>query len=374
MQRVVALQGVEHEHDGRAGPPRRGTRVAEHRGRGPDLLTGVLPDVGAPVEHLRDGALGLARGVDFTDPDTSGIAEAVTAAEQADLAVVTVGDLAGLFGTGTSGEGCDVVDLSLPGRQADLVEAVLATGTPVVLVLVTGRPYSIGAFDERCAAVVQAFMPGEEGGHALAGVLSGRVNPSGRLPVGIPRHVGGQPGTYLTPALGGWAEGVSNLDPRPLYPFGHGIGYSAFSYDALELSAAEIGADGAVDVAVTVTNTSGRAGQEVVQLYLSDPVAQVVRPVKMLVGFSKIAMDPGQSARVVFHLHADRTAFTGRAMRRIVEPGDFVLRAGPSSEDLPLEDRFVVTGAVCDVEDVERVLTTPVDVEVVDRALATGPS
>ncbi|WP_368839088.1 fibronectin type III-like domain-contianing protein [Kocuria sabuli] len=217
-------------------------------------------------------------------------------------------------------------------------------------------------------------MPGEEGGHALAGVLSGRVNPSGRLPVGIPRHVGGQPGTYLTPALGGWAEGVSNLDPRPLYPFGHGIGYSAFSYDALELSAAEIGADGAVDVAVTVTNTSGRAGQEVVQLYLSDPVAQVVRPVKMLVGFSKIAMDPGQSARVVFHLHADRTAFTGRAMRRIVEPGDFVLRAGPSSEDLPLEDRFVVTGAVCDVEDVERVLTTPVDVEVVDRALATGPS
>lgn len=313
-----------------------------------------------------------ARGVDFTDPDTSGIAEAVAAAEEADLAVVTVGDLAGLFGTGTSGEGCDVVDLSLPGRQADLVEAVLATGTPVVLVLVTGRPYSLGAFDDRCAAVVQAFMPGEEGGHAVAGVLSGRVNPSGRLPVGIPRHVGGQPGTYLTPALGGYSEGVSNLDPRPLYPFGHGLGYSSFSYDALELSATAIGTDGTVEVAVTVTNTSDRAGQEVVQLYLSDPVAQVVRPLKMLVGFAKIALEPGQSARVVFSVHADRTSFTGRVMRRIVEPGEFVLRAGPSSEDLPLEGRFTITGAVRDVEDTDRVLTTPVEVRAADRALTAA--
>ncbi|HST72516.1 MAG TPA: glycoside hydrolase family 3 N-terminal domain-containing protein [Kocuria rosea] len=308
----------------------------------------------------QDVELRHARGVDFTDPDVSGIAEAVAAAEAADVAVVTVGDLAGLFGTGTSGEGCDVVDLSLPGRQAELVEAVLATGTPVVLVLITGRPYSIGAFDGRCAAVVQAFMPGEEGGHAVAGVLSGRVNPSGRLPVGIPRHVGGQPGTYLAPPLGGWSEGVSNLDPRPLYPFGHGIGYSRFAYADLELSATEIATDGEVEVAVTVTNTSGRAGQEVVQLYLSDPVAQVVRPVKFLAGFAKIALDPGASARVVFTVHADRTAFTGRDMRRVVEPGEIVVRVGSSSEDLPLEASFAITGEVRDVEDVERVLTTPV--------------
>ena len=127
-----------------------------------------------------------------------------------------------------------------------------------------------------------------------------------------------------------------------------------------------------MEVAVTVTNTSGRAGQEVVQLYLSDPVAQVVRPLKMLVGFAKIALEAGQSARVVFSVHADRTSFTGRAVRRIVEPGEFVLRAGTSSEDLPLEGRFTVTGTVRDVEDADRVLTTPVEVRVADRALAAS--
>src|SRR5699024_6258873 len=136
-------------------------------------------------------SLTTVAGTGFSDGDTSGIVEAVAAARAADLAVLAVGDIAGLFGTGTSGEGCDVADLQLPGAQHELVEAVLATGTPVVLVLVTGRPYALGAYVDRCAAIVQAFMPGEEGGSALAGVLSGRVNPSGRLPIGIPGGMGG---------------------------------------------------------------------------------------------------------------------------------------------------------------------------------------
>ncbi|HLS74914.1 MAG TPA: glycoside hydrolase family 3 N-terminal domain-containing protein [Actinomycetaceae bacterium] len=301
-------------------------------------------------------------GAEFTGTDTSGIAEAVAAAEAAELAVVAVGDIAGLFGAGTSGEGCDVESLQLPGVQHELVEAVLATGTPVVLVLVTGRPYSLGAYAGRARAIVQAFMPGQEGAGAIAGVLSGRVNPSGRLPIGIPNGVGGQPGTYLAPVLAWVSDGISNLDPKPLFPFGHGLSYSRFEYSDLEISSAQIEADGTVEVSATVTNTSERDGKEVAQLYLSDPVASVVRPLKRLVGFTKLGLAAGESTRVTFQLHADRTSFTGPDLQRIVEPGEFRVRLGASSEDTTLEGSFRITGPVRTIAGGEQVLDTPVDV------------
>ncbi|WP_422116227.1 beta-glucosidase family protein [Brachybacterium sp. UNK5269] len=309
-------------------------------------------------------------GTDFTGTDTAGIAEAVTAAEAADVAVLAVGDIAGLFGNGTSGEGCDVADLQLPGAQHELVEAVLATGTPVVLVLVTGRPYALGAYVERCAAIVQAFMPGEEGGSALAGVLSGRVNPSGRLPIGIPGGMGGQPGTYLAPVLAWVSDGISNIDPKPLFPFGYGLGYSRFEYSDLALSAPQIAADGTVEISATVTNAGEREGKEVVQLYLSDPVASVVRPLKRLVGFRKVELAAGESARVTFSLHADRTSFLGEDYQRIVEPGEFRIRVGASSEDTALEGSFDVIGEVRVVGDGERVMETPVTVQPVAASSA----
>ncbi|EWS80122.1 beta-glucosidase [Brachybacterium phenoliresistens] len=326
----------------------------------------------ALAAELPDAALETVRGTDFTGEDRSGIEDAVRAARAADVAVVAVGDKAGLFGAGTSGEGCDVVDLSLPGVQGELVEAVLATGTPVVLVLVTGRPYALGAYAERCAAIVQAFMPGEEGGGAIAGVLSGRVNPSGRLPIGIPAHVGGQPGTYLAPVLAWESDGISNLDPKPLYPFGFGLSYSRFAYSDLRISETVIAPDGEVEISARVTNTSDRDGKEVVQLYLSDPVASVVRPLKRLVGFSKIALAAGESAEVSFRLHADRTSFTGPTLRRIVEPGELVVRLGASSEDRTLEGSFRIEGAVRDIEDVPRVLETPVAVRRTAPAAQVG--
>jgi beta-xylosidase len=301
-------------------------------------------------------------GTDFLDPDPSGIAEAVAAAQDAELAVLAVGDLAGLFGAGTSGEGCDVESLQLPGAQHDLVEAVLATGTPVVLLLVTGRPYSLGAYRGRARAIVQAFMPGEEGASALAGVLSGRINPSGRLPIGIPDGVGGQPGTYLAPVLGWVSEGISNLDPKPLFPFGHGLSYSRFEYSELALSAEKIGADGTVEISATVSNTGDRDGMEVVQLYLSDPVASVVRPLKRLVGFTKVGLAAGESTRVAFRLHADRTSFTGPDLQRIVEPGEFRVRLGASSEDTTLEGSFRIEGQVRTIPAGTAVLDTPVSV------------
>ncbi|MGP9537309.1 glycoside hydrolase family 3 N-terminal domain-containing protein [Brachybacterium sp. AOP43-C2-M15] len=306
--------------------------------------------------------IATARGTDFVDPDTAGIDEAVAAASAAEVAVLAVGDIAGLFGAGTSGEGCDVESLQLPGAQHELVEAVLATGTPVVLVLVTGRPYSLGVYVGRARAIVQAFMPGEEGAAALAGVLSGRVNPSGRLPIGIPNGVGGQPGTYLAPVLAWVTDGISNLDPKPLFPFGHGLGYSRFEYSDLELSADTIAADGTIRISATVTNASDRDGKEVVQLYLSDPVATVVRPLKRLVGFTKVGLAAGESARVTFDLHADRTSFTGADLQRIVEPGEFRVRLGASSEDVTLEGSFRIEGQVRVIERGRAVLDTPAEV------------
>ncbi|NNG40612.1 glycosyl hydrolase [Flexivirga sp. ID2601S] len=336
------------------------SRYAEH-GAGIALQT-VLD---ALREELPEAEVEHAGGVDFTDPDTSGIAEALDLVTRSDLVVLTVGDLAGLFGRGTSGEGCDVVDLALPGAQPQLVSAVLDAaaerGVPVVLVLITGRPYAVGEYVDRCSAIVQAFMPGEEGGAAIAGVLSGRVNPSGKLPVGLPALRGGQPGTYLGPLLATANDGVSNLDPRPAFAFGHGLSYTTFDVVDLTLSSDTIAADGELEVGVTVRNTGDRPGAEVVQLYLSDPVAQVVRPVRLLAGFAKVDLEPDTEARVTFHLHADRLSFTGRDGRRVVEPGDVDVAVGTSSDDLPLVESFRVEGPLRVVPE-GRQLDTPVAV------------
>ncbi|WP_417366899.1 glycoside hydrolase family 3 N-terminal domain-containing protein [Glutamicibacter arilaitensis] len=327
-------------------------------------LPSILDSLRA-AKNLAGTQISYERGVDFTDLDDSGIAAAVAAAREAEVAIVTVGDLAGLFGRGTSGEGCDVVDLSLPGRQADLVEAVLATGTPTILVLVSGRPYSLGAFAQRAAGIVQAFMPGEEGGPALASVLAGEINPSGKLPVQIPDHIGGQPGTYLQPPLGWYSDGVSNLDPRPLYPFGYGLSYTDFELSELQISDAEIANDGTVEISATISNTGERSGAEVIQLYLSDDFSSVVRPRRWLAGFAKVALQAGESKRVSFSVHADRTSFTGLENERIVEPGSFTVQLGNSSEDLPLTGSFTITGEVREVPE-GRVMDTPVQISSVD--------
>ncbi|GAA1426786.1 glycoside hydrolase family 3 N-terminal domain-containing protein [Streptomyces thermospinosisporus] len=287
----------------------------------------------------------FAEGCDTSGPDTSGFEEAVARAAEADVCVAVLGDRAGLFGRGTSGEGCDVSDLSLPGVQAELLDALVATGVPVVLVLLTGRPYALGRWDGRLGAVVQAFFPGEEGGPAVAGVLSGRVNPSGRLPVSVPRVPGGQPWTYLQPPLGLAGE-VSSLDPTPLYAFGHGRSYTTFAWEDFTGGGtpAPIATDGAYDVSLTVRNTGDRAGAEVVQLYLHDPVASVTRPDMRLIGYQRVELDPGAAARVTFRFHADLAAFTDRTGVRIVEPGDLELRLAASSADVRHTARLTLTG------------------------------
>ena len=319
---------------------------------GVDALRAELPDLEVIYEH----------GCAVQGTDTSGFAAAVAAARDADLCVAFVGDLAGLFGLGTSGEGCDAEDLRLPGVQADLVAELLETGTPVVVVVVSGRPYALGEVHGRAAGLVQAFMPGEEGGPAVAGVLSGRVQPGGKLPVQIPRYAGGQPSTYLQPPLGSAeSAGISNLDPTPLFAFGHGRSYTTFELGDLRISDAEIPTDGELTVSVRLTNTGSRAGDEVVQLYLHDVLAQVTRPVRALVGYARIALEPGATADVTFHVHADRTAFTGRDLTRVVEPGDVEVLVGTSASDLPCRGAFRLTGPLRTVGH-DRRLVTPVDI------------
>ena len=308
-----------------------------------------------------------ARGCATSGTDRSGFSDAVEAARQADVCVVAVGDLAGLFGHGTSGEGCDAADLDLPGVQGELVAELIATGTPVVVVVVSGRPYALGEIAGGAAGLVQAFMPGEEGGSAIAGVLSGRVQPSGHLPVQIPRHPGSQPGTYLQPRLGVGNDGITSLDGSPLFPFGFGSSYTQFEIGDLELSDEQITTDGEVTVSARVTNTGARAGAEVVQLYLRDVVAQVTRPVLQLVGFARVQLEPLESRRVSFTVHADRTAYTGRDLRRIVEPGELHVLVGSSAGDLPCRAVLHVTGDAR-VVGVDRVLDTPVVVGPADRS------
>lgn len=277
-----------------------------------------------------------ARGCDVLGEDRGGFTEAVEAARGADLCIAYVGDRAGLFGQGTSGEGCDAADLRLPGVQEDLLDALLATGTPVVVVVVSGRPYALGAVAGRAAGLVQAFMPGEEGGAAISGVLSGRVQPSGKLPVQVPRGPGGQPATYLQPPLGASVSaGISNLDAAPLFPFGHGRSYTSFAIGRLRLSAVDVPTDGELAVSARVTNIGPRAGEEVVQLYLHDVLASVTRPVRQLAGFARVRLEPGAAVDVTFRVHADRTAFVGPDLRRVVEPGEVEVFVGSSSQDLP---------------------------------------
>lgn len=302
--------------------------------------------VSTVLAALREELAGVsyARGCGVRSPDTSQFAAAIAAAQAADIVIAVVGDEAGMFGRGTTGEGCDVTDLRLPGVQEDLLHALAGTGTPVVAVLVTGRPYALGTVAARLAGLVQAFFPGEQGGQAIAGVLSGRVVPSGKLPVEMPGPHAALPDSYLRSRLASEHEG-SSVDPAPLFAFGHGLSYTSFEYADLLISpAGTISTEGVVEISCTIRNAGPWVGAEVVQLYLSDPVASVVRPVRWLAGYARVPLERGQASRVTFQLHADRTAFSGRPGRRIVEPGEIGVSIGGASDRLPLTGSFTMRG------------------------------
>jgi beta-xylosidase len=305
----------------------------------PDHETGLeIRTVRAALADSYD--VSYALGCPVLGGDDDDITAAAAIAAEAEVCVAVLGDQAGLFGKGTSGEGCDVADLKLPGRQEELLEALLATGTPVVAVLLLGRPYDLSRQASRLAGLVCGFFPGEEGANAIADVLSGRVNPSGRLPVSFPGAGSTQPSTYLAPVLGQRNE-VTVVDPTALFPFGHGLSYAAATWGSVSVSSSSWETDGTCELAVELVNEADRPVSEVVQVYLHDRTASVVRPVQQLVGAARVDLEVGERRRVRFGLHADLTSFTGRDFARLVEPGAVELRVGASSTDirasLPLE-------------------------------------
>ncbi|MCH6468547.1 beta-glucosidase [Sinomonas terrae] len=295
-------------------------------------------------EEFPASEITFLQGTSIDGGELDELADAAQAAADADLVVLALGDRAGLFGRGTSGEGCDAGSLALPGAQQALLDQVLAAGTPAVVVLLSGRPYALSRQTRsEAGAIVQAFFPGEEGTAAIAGVLSGRVNPSGRLPVSVPGHPDAQPATYLAPALGRKTS-VSNIDPTPAFAFGHGLSYTSFEWSDLEADADTMSTDGNVRLTVRVRNAGARSGSDVVQLYLHDPVASVVRPLQRLIGYQRIDLDTAEEALLTFTVPADLVSFTGRDGRRIVEPGEIVLGLGRSSADIVLRRSVTLTG------------------------------
>lgn len=280
-------------------------------------------------------------GCQIASEDRSGFPAAIAAAAGADLAVVVVGDQAGVNGFGSVGEGLDSTSCALPGVQHALVEQIAATGTPTVVVLSHGRPFVLSGMAERVPAIVSSFFGGEEAGTALASVLFGDVNPAGRLPIALLRSAGAAPSPYgMSIAATAYVDGPGGA----LFPFGHGLSYTSFDYGNLEFGP-DAATDGELRLSFTVANTGTRAGDEVVQVYGQDVVARTARPARALVAFTRIRLEPGEGARISVAVPASLFALWEPAESCwVVEPGEVKLHIGSSSTAIRLRARCSLTG------------------------------
>ncbi|CQH63296.1 glycoside hydrolase domain protein (plasmid) [Halobacterium hubeiense] len=295
------------------------------------------------------------QGCTTTGPDTDDFDAAADAAADADVALAFVGarsavdfsdsdrERVNMPSVATSGEGCDVVDLGLPGIQRALVERIEETDTPVVTVVVSGKPHSIESIAESVPAVLQAWLPGERGGEGVAEVLFGEHNPGGHLPVSIPRSVGQLPVHYSRKPNTANEEYVYT-ESDPLFPFGHGLSYTDFEYGNLSLSAETLAPAGSITAEVTVENTGDTAGHDVVQLYASAQNPDQARPVQELVAFERVSLDSGEAKRVRFEVDASQLAYHDRDMNLAVEDGPYEFRVGHSAADIASTAEFEVTG------------------------------
>jgi beta-glucosidase len=274
---------------------------------------------------------------------TAGFQEAVDLARASDVAIVFVGELHEMVG-----EAASRATLDLPGRQMELVQAIHATGKPVIVVLVNGRPLSVGWIVNNVPAILESWMGGTQSGNAIADILFGDVNPGAKLPVTVPRTVGQVPIYYNHMNTGRPPEAQNRYTSKyfdapwtPLYPFGYGLSYTTFKIGKPQLSAPRISANGKLTVSVEVENIGKRAGDEVVQLYIRDVVGSMTRPVKELKGFQRVSLQPGEKRRVEFVLGPEHLGFWNRDMRYVVEPGEFRVMVGANSVDV-LEATFNV--------------------------------
>ncbi|SFO16534.1 beta-glucosidase [Cohaesibacter marisflavi] len=311
----------------------RGCNILDERKAGAPVFPGDVDD-----STSLEQASSLSTRLDM-------IPDAVAAAEEADVAIVCVGDLSGIFQTGTVGEGSDVDTLRLPAVQQELLDAVVATGKPVIVVLSSGRPYNLGGLEDKLAAQVMTFFSGQQGGTALANVLTGAVEPSGRLTLSIPKSAGAAPYFYNHNFKSSGTPIARHFGSA--YPFGHGLSYTDFAFTNLSLAEDQVDCEsGEIRLSFTITNTGQRAGVAVPQLYVRDELASVVRPVKELKAFTRIALEAGQTGKVTFVVPTDMLCFTGPQGHRIVEPGQFELMVGASSGDIRLKTKVALTGSL----------------------------
>ena len=303
----------------------------------------VTPLAGIKAKVLAQTKVGYAKGCDVVGDSTAGFQEAVDLAKASDVAIVFVGEIADMVG-----EAASRATLDLPGRQMELVQAIHAAGKPVVVVLVNGRPLSVGWIVNNVPSILESWMGGTQSGNAIADILFGDVNPGGKLPVTVPRTVGQVPIYYNHMNTGRPPEAQNRYTSKyydvpwtPLFPFGFGLSYTTFKISNLQLSAPRIGANGKLTVSVEVENTGKRAGDEVVQLYIRDLVATMTRPVKELKGFQRVSLQSGEKRRVEFAIGPEHLGFWNREMRYVVEPGEFQVMVGSNSVDV-LEAKFNV--------------------------------
>ena len=335
-------------------PSTDGLKPADELAGRPTILDAIATRfAAAEVRH--------ARGTGLRDGPDGEIHEAVALAASSDVAIVVLGERSGLTDDATTGEFRDRLDLGLLGRQQELLEAVVATGTPVVLVLVSGRPLAIEWAARHCAAILLTWVPGDAGPDAIAAVLAGDENPGGKLPISFPRHVGQIPLTYRHHPSGGrsnWKGDYVDGPTTPLWPFGHGRSYTTFALSSLRLDRDELPTEGGeIRVSVDVANVGERAGDEVVQLYVRDEEASVARPVRELRGFRRVSLTPGERRSVTFQLHAEQFAYVGADYRRVVEPGLVRLSVGTSSAHQPLSAEVRLVGSIVHLVKRHRFLT-----------------
>jgi len=282
-----------------------------------------------------------SKGCEINDNDKSRFTEAIDLARNSDVAIVVLGDKSGLTKDCTTGESRDSSTLKLPGVQLDLLREIKKTNTPIILVLVTGRPYSLEWADENVSTILEAWLPGEEGGNAVADIIIGNQTPGGKLPISFPYHAGQIPVYYNHKPSGGrsnWWGDYVDYPSKPLYPFGHGLSYTTFEYSGLEIKVEET----TIWISCEVKNTGQFEGDEVVQLYINDEVASVTRPVKELKGFKRINLKPNESKKITFELPVEILAFYNEKMEYIVEKGSFKVLIGSSSEDIRLRGNFYI--------------------------------
>ncbi|MEZ5294968.1 MAG: glycoside hydrolase family 3 C-terminal domain-containing protein [Ilumatobacteraceae bacterium] len=312
-----------------------------------DDLDRIETVAAALARHLPDSTVEYERGCDVNSHDRSGFDAAVALAARSDVAVLVLGERSGLTDDCTTGESRDVASLDLPGVQEDLVRAVAATGTPVVVVLVAGRPIGSPAIHDLADAVLLAWLPGETGADAVAAALVGDTSPGGHLPVSYPRSSGQVPVFYSHKVSGGrshWKGEYVDLSNEPLYPFGHGLSYSTFEIVPDPIGPVEVDPDGEVAIGVTLRNTGDRTADEVVQLYSRDPVAPITRPVLELQDFARVTLDPGNSATIGFTVPVAAFGYTGVDMTHVVDPGVIELFVGRSSADVVHVGSVTVSG------------------------------